>query len=60
MGECKEFVRVWMVGELGNFWWVKELDQIWGKYGKNGKMWGKNGKVCWGVGEMSGMWGSMG
>ena len=23
-------------------------------------MWGRNGEVCWYVGEVSGMWGSMG
>ena len=23
-------------------------------------MWGRNGEVCWGVGEVSGMWGRFG
>ena len=30
MGEYRDFWRVWMVGELGNFWYSKELGQVWG------------------------------
>ena len=47
-----------MVGELGNFGWFKELSQVWGEYERSGEMLGRNGEVCWGVGEVSRMWGS--
>ena len=26
-----------MVGELGNFWWLGQLGQVWGKYGRSGE-----------------------
>ena len=48
MGEYREFGRVGMVEELGNFWLFKELVLVWGEDGRSGKMWGRSEKVCWG------------
>ena len=43
-----------MVVELGNFWLIGKLGQVWGKYERNGEAcWdvggqSKCGKMCWG------------
>ena len=55
-----------MVGELGTFWWLGQLVQVWVKYGRSGEMyWGvgevREGvlgvwEVCWGVGKYGVVW----
>ena len=45
---------------MGKFLVIYGGGQVWGKYGRSENMWGRNGEVCWGVGEVSGMWGNMG
>ena len=35
-----------MVGQLGNFWWLGELGQAWGEYGRSGEVWGRNVLGC--------------
>ena len=56
-----------MVGELGNFWWLGQLGQVWGKYGRSGKMYwgvgGGKGRCVGGVGSVLGcakVWGGVG
>ena len=43
MENLREYGRVWMVGEWGNFGQIEKLGQVWGKYERN---W----EVCWDVG----------
>ena len=56
-----------MVGELGNFWCLGHLGQVWVKYGRSGEMhWGVGGgkgRCVGGVGSVLGcgkVWGGVG
>ena len=56
-----------MVGELGTFWWLGQLGQVWVKYGRSGEMYwgvgGGKGRCVGGVGSVLGcgkVWGGVG
>ena len=63
MGKYREFGRVWrsMNGEgIGKFLVVQGVGSSMGGIWKEWGNVGRNEEVCWGVGEVSRMWGSMG
>ena len=53
-----------MVGELGNFWWLGQLGQVWGKYGRSGEVYwgvgGGKGRCVGGVLGCAKVWGGVG
>ena len=37
----REYGRVYMVGEVGNFWKFGDSSQVWGKNERSGEVWGE-------------------